>query len=218
MSKKIIFLLFAGVLVLAGAGCQGEEKKQTNENNENAQVINGNVNENAGNVNAEEEIVSPEEEDTVPTAGGVNFTSYTNKSVGYTIDRPEKWYWQHSTQKEIGEAMPGVEDLFVTDPNPLTRLGSEYLGRIVIEVSRKSLDELAVNISDLVSSEVTVGGAAAKKFEGTRDNEMVQNQKVIAYHFEKDGRTFRIVYTKIKSTSEEEAVFEHLVSSLSFAR
>ncbi|MBI5071541.1 hypothetical protein HZB93_01455 [Candidatus Falkowbacteria bacterium] len=215
MSKKLLFALLAGALVLAGAGCG--EKKETpaaeNENKNVNQVITANVN---GSVvelvepSGEEEVVGEKE------AGGVEFVEYVNKSVGYKIVRPDGWYWQHFIEREISEAMPGVFDLFVTDPNPLPGFGTGYLGRIVIEVSERSMDELARNVSDLTSSAVTVGGISATKYEGVRTNEMVENQKVIAYHFQKDGKTYRIVYTKINSTSEEEAVFQRVVDSLTF--
>jgi hypothetical protein len=212
MSKKLLVFLMAGVLVLGGAGCAEEPTTPAGEN----QNVNQNINEEPSS-SGQETIAQGEGEEPSET-GGVKFASYANKSVGYTIDRPEGWYWRHYIQKEIGETHPGIEDYFITDPNPLPRLETEYLGRMVIEVSKKSLDEIAANVSDLTSSDTTVGGVEAKKFEGTRDNEMVKNQKVIAYHFQKDGRTFRIVYTKLNSTSEEEAVFEHLASSLTFAK
>jgi len=214
--KKVLFLTVAvlGVLVLAGAGCKEEGETPAEDENQN---VNQNVNRGAGqNVNTS---VEPEEEISGEEVSGVRevvFVDYTNKSFGYKIVRPDKWYWQHYIKKEISEAMPGVLDLFITDPNPLPGFGTEYLGRIVIEISEKSLDELARNVSDLISSAATVGGISATKYAGVRTNEMVENQKVIAYHFEKDGKTYRIVYTKINSTSEEEAVFERVVDSLSF--
>lgn len=203
------------VLVLAGAGCKEEGEIPAENENQNAnQNVNQNVSQNV-NVPAEPEVeVSDSEE--VGGVGEIVFIDYTNKSLGYKIVRPDKWYWQHYIQREIGEAMPGVLDLFITDPNLLPGFGTQYLGRIMIEVSKKSLDDLARNVSDLTSSAATVGGISATKYAGVRTNEMVENQKVIAYHFEKDGRTYRIVYTKINSTSEEEAVFLRVVNSLSF--
>lgn len=211
MSKKILFLGLVAVLILAGAGC-GEKGETPAEENDN-QNVNQNVNRGAGgNVNVE-----PEDNATGGAeAEEVVFVDYANKSLGYKIVRPDKWYWQHYIQREIGEAMPGVLDLFITDPNPLPGFGSEYLGRIVIEVSKKSLDDLAQNVSDLTSSTSTIGGISATKYTGVRTNEMVENQKVIAYHFEKDGKTYRVVYTKIGSTPAEEDVFERVVSSFSF--
>ncbi len=209
MSKKLLFVFLVGVLVLAGAGCgEKEEAPAAGNENQNANVITANVN---GSV--VELVEEPSEEEEV---SGVKLVEYVNKSVGYTIVRPDKWYWQHFIERELGEAMPGVSDLFVTDPNPLPGFGTGYLGRIVIEVSDRSMDELERNVSDLTSSAATVGGISATKYAGVRTNEMVENQKVIAYHFQKDGKTYRIVYIKINSTSEEEAVFERVVDSLSF--
>lgn len=208
MSKKLLFVLLVGVLVLAGAGCEKEETPAAENENQNVnQAITANVN---GSV---VELVRPSEEEEVSR---VKLVEYVNKSVGYKIVRPDGWYWQHFIQREIGEAMPGVIDLFVTDPNPLPRLGSGYLGRIVIEVSDRSLAALERNVSDLTSSVVTVGGISATKYEGVRTNEMVRNQKTITYLFQKDGEIYRIAYVKIDSTSEDEEIFQKLVSSLSF--
>ncbi len=205
--KKIIFLAVAAVLVLAGAGCQ--EKSETPAANENL-----NVNKAAANTNAEAPVVNApygEEE-----AGGVALVAYTNKSMGYDIMRPDRWYWQHYVRSEISEAMPGVIDLFVTDPNPLPSLGSQYLGRIVIEVSTRSLDELEGNYSDLTRSSATVAGISATKYAGVRTNEVVQNQKYINYIFVRDGKTYRISYSMKNSTAEDEEVFQSVVDSFSF--
>lgn len=214
MSKKLLFALLAGALVLAGAGCGEKEETPAagNENQNVNQVITANVN---GSV---VELVEPSEEEVsgAKEVSGVELVEYVNNSIGYKIVRPDGWYWQHFIEREISEAMPGVVDLFVTDPNPLPGFGTGYLGRIVIEVSGRSMDELTRNVSDLTSSAVTVGGIAATKYVGVRTNEMVENQKIIAYHFQKDGKTYRIVYTKINSTSEEEAVFQRVVDSLTF--
>ncbi|MFA5128438.1 MAG: hypothetical protein WC445_00560 [Patescibacteria group bacterium] len=210
MPKKLLVLAAIFALALSGAGCGEKEETPAAENeNKNANVITANVN---GTVIELVEPSEPGEEE----VGGVEFVEYINKSFGYKIVRPNKWYWQHLIQREIGEAMPEVDDLFVTDPNPLPALGTEYLGRIVIEVSRRSLIDLERNYSDLTSSAVTVGGISATKYEGVRSNEMVENQKIIVYLFQKDGKTYRIVYTKFNSVAEEEAVFQRVVESLSF--
>lgn len=203
------------VLALGGAGCQTAEDNSAGDNQGGGQNINQDIN-GAGGETGSEESVTPEEDGESAPAGDVSFVSYVNKSMNYTIDRPEKWYWRHYIQKEIGETHAGVIDYFITDSSPLPRLESEYLGMIVIEVSDKSVEEINGDVSDLTVSDATVAGISAKKYEGIRDNEIVKNQKVVIYTFEKDGRTFRAIYKKSNSTSEREAVFEHLVSSLSF--
>lgn len=215
MNKKLWFLALVSVFILAGAGC-GEVSETPAGENKNQNVNQGAAaNTNVSAPEPSEEIVAPSEEEASET-GGVMFVDYANKSLGYKIVRPEKWYWQHFIQKEIGEAMPGVTDLFVTDPNPLPSLGSEYLGRIVIEVSDRSLAELERNFSDLTSSAATVGGVSATKYEGVRTNEMVENQKVITYLFQKDSKTYRVAYSMKNSTTEDEEIFQKLVSSFSF--
>lgn len=209
MSKKLSVLAAVFALALSGAGCGEKEETPVGNENMNANVITANVN---GEVL---ELVEPSELGD-GEVGGVEFVQYTNKTLGYKIDRPDKWYWQHLIQRDLGEAMPEVDDLFVTDPNPLPSLGTEYLGRIVIEVSRRSLADLEKNYSDLTSSAVTVGGISATKYEGVRSNEMVENQKYITYLFQKEGKTYRIAYTKLNSTTEDEEVFERVVESFSF--
>ncbi len=209
MSKKFLILGVVAVLVLAGAGCGEKEETPAAENrNQNINVITTNVN---GPVL---ELVEPEEEEI--EVSGVEFVEYANKSTGYKIDRPDKWYWQHLIRKEIGEAMPEVDDLFVTDPNPLPPLGTEYLGRIVIEVSRRSLADLKGSYFDLTSSAATVGGISAIKYDGVRKNEVAENQKNIVYLFEKDGKIYRLAYVMENSSAEDEAVFSRVVESLSF--
>lgn len=208
MSKRFLILAAVAVLALAGAGCEEKTETPAAENkNQNGNVITANINGSIAEV-----VESPEEEE----VGGVVFVEYKNKTMGYTIDRPDKWYWQHLIQREIGEAMPEVDDLFITDPNPLPPLGTEYLGRIVIEVSRRSMADLERNYSDLTSSAATVGEIYATKYEGVRSNEMVENQKAIVYLFQKEDKTYRIVYTKFNSTTEDEAVFRRVVESFSF--
>jgi hypothetical protein len=215
MSQKVIFALLACILVLGGAGCEKTENIPAMENQNENENINGNANEEA--VEAGSETITSGESAESEKIGNVSFISYVNKSVKYTIERPDRWYWRHYIERELAVTHPGIMDYFITDKNPLPRLESEYLGRMVIEVSGKSLEELAGNVSDLASSDATVGGIEARKYEGTRNNEAVQDQRIISYHFQKDGKTFRIVYTKNNSTPEEEAIFEHLVSSFKFA-
>lgn len=208
MSKRFLILAAVAVLALAGAGCEEKTETPSAENeNKNENVITANVNGSIAEV-----VESPEGEEVDRAA----FVEYKNKSMGYTIDRPDKWYWQHLIQREIGEAMPEVDDLFITDPNPLPPLGTEYLGRIVIEVSRRSMVDLERNYSDLISSAATVGGISVTKYEGVRSNEMVENQKVIVYLFQKDGKNYRIAYTMKDSTTGDEAVFQRVVESFSF--
>jgi hypothetical protein len=213
MSKKFLILGVAVVLLFAGAGCAEKEETPSAENeNQNSNIITANINGPSAEAVEPSELPGSEEEN----AGKAEFTEYENKSIGYKIVRPDKWYWQHFIQREIGEAIPEVDDLFVADPNPLPPLGTEYLGRIVIEVSQKSLADLEKNYSDLSSSAVIVGGISATKYDGVRKNEMAENQKNIVYLFEKEGKTYRLAYVMENSTAEDEAVFLRVVESLSF--
>ena len=71
-------------------------------------------------------------------------------------------------------------------------------------------------MGDATKTKVQVAGLAADRFEGVRNNESASNQKFIIYHFMKDGRLIRIIYTKTNSTAEEEKIFEKVVGSLTF--
>jgi hypothetical protein len=215
MNKKLLFLSAAAVLVLAGAGCGAQNgtpapENQNQNTNQTGVNENGNINVNVEpGASGETTVSAPEQKE---ATGEVSFVDYANKSLGYKIVRPDKWYWQHLIQKQIGDKIPGVTDLFATDPNPLPSLSSENLGRIAIEALNKSLDEVSKDFSDLNSSDVTVGGISATKYEGVR----AQNKKVIAYVFEKGGKTYKIIYTRLDSTAKDEAVLEKLIDSFSF--
>ncbi len=72
----------------------------------------------------------------------VSFVPYDNKAVGYSIERPDKWYWQHYLKNEIGDKEPMADDYFMTDPQPLTQIGALAQNRIVIEVSRRDVNDV----------------------------------------------------------------------------
>lgn len=143
--------------------------------------------------------------------GDQEFITYTNKTVGYTISRPDQWYWQHLTRAEIGEKNPLVHDYFIADRNPLLPLGSEYLGEIVIEVSKGDIADFADSVSGFSKEDREIGGKSAVRYEGMRGE-----QKIIEYHFTKGSFTFRIIYARVDSTEEEEKIFETIVTSLTF--
>lgn len=188
-------------------------------------IENGNA-----NVNAEPSpVVSPTPEPSptitpspaaTPTAETTptTYVEYENKAVGYTIQRPDKWYWQHSIRSQIGENAPLVDDYFIADRNPLPALGSEYLGRIVIEVSRQTVADVADRVTGLTKTTATVGGIAATRYEGIRNNETATNQTWIAYQFMKDSRLYRLIYTQTNSTPADVAVFEEVVESFTFTQ
>lgn len=212
MKNKFIVLLLVSVLVLIGASCRrGEEGEQVLKN----QKVNFGIEEGIDqNVNAfrEEQIEKLEEIE------GVNFVFYNNKAQYYTILRPDGWYWQHFIKPELAEVKPDIDDYFITDPKPLPGFETEYLGQMFIEVSKKSLEDSAKKLEGFAVTHAKVGGFDARRYEGTIDNEMVNNKKVIEYHFEKNDKTFRLVYNKIDSTEKDEAIFEKMVKSFEFKK
>lgn len=196
MFRRLILL---SVVVLALSGCtllsQPTAPNSTN-----------NTSSNPADVSSNDILV-----DANTSADGL--VAYTNKAVGYSVRRPDKWYWRHYTRGEIGDSDPGVDDYFIADPNPLVGLGGEYLGRIVIAVYGRPLSDFADAVRGFSASPVKVDGIEAVRYAGLQNNLVVSNQKVIEYQFAYNDRSLRIVYTMRNSSEEDEVVFEKVVSS-----
>ncbi len=162
---------------------------------------------------AEEPVSGPGEgEDLV----GLSFVTYTNRAVGYTILRPNNWYWRHYIANEIGSINPSVVDYFITDSKPLPSLGSEYLGQIVIEVSERELADYAEAVAGLEKSVGMVGSITAQRYEGEKTNQSENKVKVVEYQFSYNKKTFRIIYTAEPSSDNEKDIFDQVVSSFKF--
>lgn len=162
---------------------------------------------------AEEPMSGPGEgEDLV----GLSFVTYTNRAVGYTILRPDNWYWRHYIADEIGGINPSVVDYFITDSKPLPSLGSEYLGQIVIEVSERDLGDYSEAVAGLKKSPSLVGNLPAERYEGEKTNQSGEKMKVVEYQFRYNQRTFRLVYMGDPSSDNEKAIFDQVVSSFKF--
>ncbi|MFH1866640.1 MAG: hypothetical protein ABIJ81_00965 [Patescibacteria group bacterium] len=208
MSKKVLILLALIVLVLTGCFHNAVTTGPDEE------VINYDE-----TVNQPDNVILPDSNrptDQTASSKIVTYVFYTNKAIGYTIERPDQWYWRHYTRGEIGDSNPLVDDYFIADPNPLPKLGSEYLGQMVIEASSRPLSDFADSVRGLSTSQIIVASLSAIRYAGFRTNQLVENQKVIEYHFTKGSRTFRIIYNKQDSSEEAEQIFEHLVESFSF--
>ncbi len=217
MKNKFIVLFLVCVLVLLvliGASCwKGEEEEQILENENVNYPAKERIDQNV-NISQKEQI--KELEEASEEIESVNFVPYTNKAMNYTILRPDRWYWQHFTKGELAEVRPDINDYFITDPKPLPGFETDFLGQMFIEVSEKDREELAKNLDGFVVADAKVGGFDAKRYEGIINNEIAQNKKVIEYHFEKGGKTFRLVYNKINGAEKDEAIFEKMVKSFEF--
>jgi len=143
--------------------------------------------------------------------GDVNFVAYENKAVGYTIQRPNNWYWDHLIKNQISASDPNVDDYFRADRNPLPGLGTEYLGRIVIAVMQTKIADIRQGLSDLSSSSTEVDGIAAMKYDGVRGE-----QTWIEYNFEKGERTFRIFFSMNGASKTDTAAFQKVAESFKF--
>lgn len=147
--------------------------------------------------------------------GDQKFILYTNQAVGYSVLRPDNWYWRHYIANEIGSA--SADDYFITDPNPLPGLGSEHLGQIVIEVSKRPLTDFADGVQSLTKRSVTVAGIAATRYDGTRTTEQAGEQKVIEYQFTNQARSYRLIYVNAVASQDQEDIFEQVVAGFSWS-
>lgn len=197
----MIYLLFiVAVLALVGSRCSPtppEPPQSVNMELSTEPVVSG----------------SGEGEDLV----GLSFVTYTNRAVGYTILRPNNWYWRHYIASEINHLNPSVVDYFITDDKPLSGLGSGYLGQIVIEVSTRELSDYAAEVSNFSSRETIVAGVPAVRYEGEKLNQNGELMRVVEYHFRYNDRTFRIIYNNSTKNNNEQTVFEQVVSSFKFS-
>jgi hypothetical protein len=139
----------------------------------------------------------------------VEFVQYTNKAVGYTIMRPEKWYWEHTLGSQIDKSL-GVEDILRMRNLPLHEtdlLGT--FGQITIGVVSKAQTRSEL---DFDSSETVVSGVKAIKYTG--DHPEFTDVKRIEYHFEHNGRAFQITY--VGRDDLEVGILQNIVKSLQF--
>ncbi len=142
----------------------------------------------------------------------VTFSPYENKAIGYTINIPDNWYWQHFMKHQISAAGGNelIDDYLIVDKNALLGLGSEFLGQIVVEKSTMSLANLAKDKTSYNKKDITVAGMPATRFElETEDSKMIE------YHLDKDGQTFRLMYVSSDLPANEK-IFELMVKSFSF--
>ncbi|PIS05096.1 MAG: hypothetical protein COT81_02930 [Candidatus Buchananbacteria bacterium CG10_big_fil_rev_8_21_14_0_10_42_9] len=229
---RLYIILLAGVLVMAG--CTQPQPTNTNQNtNTNSSVIEGDVMDGHDDEGDKTDIddgpsasETMDDEDNGDQAGendkeaddsGENETQvYTNKAIGYSLNHPVNWYWQHFLAGTTENGVNLDSDYFIADPNPLVGFGSEYLGRYVIQVSSRPLSDFADAVNDLTKSSSKVDGIDAARYEGTRTNMVVENQTVVEYQFMRNGQSFRVIYSMLDSDPEQEAMFESFVKSISF--
>jgi len=200
--KKILFFILL-IPLLMGAACTS---KSISIEDEQSPVVN----------QESEEVTTPAENvDDVPKNNvmeetDINYTSYENKAMGYTVLIPEKWYWQHFMKNELTTAGTNelIDDYLIMDKVPLLGLGSEYLGKIVIEKSKLNLAKVEALMNEYNTRELTINGQNAKRFElQTDESNYFPNTKMIEYHLEKNDTTYRLIYHMFNSDEQNEAIF-----------
>ncbi|MFA6307659.1 MAG: hypothetical protein WCS88_03110 [Patescibacteria group bacterium] len=208
MKKILLFVLFVPLLI--GAACTAKNTANINTNEDDSATIN--VNENS---NTDSEVIDSDnlQNNDVTDGTEINYQSYENKAIGYKILIPEKWYWRHFMKNELTKAglNEAIDDYLILDKVPLLGLGSQYLGRIVVEKSSFDLAELKKDMSAYASKDVNIAGQSATRFEL-----QTSDTKTIQYLFTKGDMTFRIIYQMLDSDAKNEAIFEKVVNSFSF--
>lgn len=138
------------------------------------------------------------------TVAGMGMVSYTNRAVGYTIMRPERWYWRHDILSD--------SDVFMADRKPLP----EDSNSPVMILVRVSLNERARDLvtAGLTQSTATVAGVNGFKWVGTQEV-FGEDKYIVAYEVVTDKRTYQLVYQGASANQPEQQVFEALVQSLS---
>ncbi|MDX9893183.1 MAG: hypothetical protein RB292_02100 [Patescibacteria group bacterium] len=142
----------------------------------------------------------------------VQYSEYQNKALGYRLKYPSSWYWRHYIKNQLGNSLPDIQDLFIANPTPLADLNAEILGRLVVAVSDKNLEELTIGLSDLAKTETQAAGQPARRYEGLKPG----NLKTIEYYFNNGDKFYRIVYNKVDSSAVDEQVMTELIKDFGF--
>lgn len=147
-----------------------------------------------------------------PTASGTPTTAatlvaYENRAKGYTLERPDRWYWEHRIKSQLPKG--DVTDLFRTDPKPLPGIPSETYGRIAIEVSSKNVEDVPAYLKRSPTLESSViAGITATRYEGT----VFDGVRVIEYRFARQGETYRFIYSGANDPTGVK-IFDRVVES-----
>ena len=134
---------------------------------------------------------------------GQTFTEYDNKAVGYTIDRPDNWYWQHFHKAALNETHPDVTDILALDRKPLPEIADIYDAKIVLEVANRNLE------SEISGLSVVQDSSSGTRYEGKRNG-----KDVIEYHTTLGNSVARFIYSAEQKNDTEVAVFDHMIESL----
>lgn len=145
-----------------------------------------------------------------PVVADRPLVAYENRAKGYTLQRPDRWYWEHLIKSQLPEG--DVTDLFRTDPKPLPGIPSETYGMIAIEVSAKNVADVPAYLKNSPSPLTSIAGISATRHEGT----VFDGIRVIEYRFVQKGETYRFSYAGAASDPAGAAIFERVVESFKF--
>lgn len=216
--KMLLVPLVIGAVALAGCShLSKQDKGSPSTSKEGQQEEQGEITENPqARPNFAEQNLGGQEQ--APSGQGVMFADYQNKAAGYSLQRPDKWYWQHYLKADLDLYVSQADDLLVVDPQPLQKLSSDWFGQMAVEVGRRDLAQHVNDwLKDFSVSDTTVGGTKATRYEGI-SLEKGGDMKVIEYHLMKGTQSVRLIYNKIGSTAADEQIFERLVQSFTWTR
>lgn len=148
-------------------------------------------------------------------ADSVSFNEYNNPAVGYMINIPTNWYWQHFHKAAIGADSTVDDYLLISPTHVIAGLATESPAEIIVEVSSRAMSDFSQ--AGEQETAVTVAGQSGVKVSTIVNNEVFDNFQKIEYRFTRNGQTYRLVYLANDGLDNNEAVFEQIVASLKFA-
>jgi hypothetical protein len=218
MNKQ--FLIFLGLAVLLGfIFYQANNKPVTEDSSDNETAMSEEV-ELIGDAmdkeNEEDDAMMKEEGEAMEEKmelpdvklADQRFQLYSNNAVGYTIDQPTNWFWQHFHLARLTEVHPSITDIYASSRTALPSLENIYDSTIIIEVSS---NDLSNTVSNLTSTSVKINDKDTTRYEGQRDG-----KNVIEYHLKVGSTNVRFIYSNKDKNNSEVAIFDHLVNSFSF--
>jgi hypothetical protein len=194
-------LLLATLLGVVVAGCQLFGSTQVTPDQDSA--TNSAVNTNSG-------AVVSDTTDPVVIPSDVSMVSYTNRAIGYTIQRPERWFWQHDILTN--------SDRFATDRKALQLTAGDTLAQGVSIYVWLQDAAPALDAAGFTQTSEMVSGVDASKMVGTRrlPGSDVE-QFITVYQFDFEKRIYRLQFVSTTKDNPDSAIFEAMVKSFTLA-
>lgn len=198
-------LIFVGLAVVVGFIYYQTHNDEINAPKNNGDVGLEVMEDDNDSMKEDDDDAMMESGDDVVVIGEQTYETYENKAIGYTINRPTNWWWEHFHQARLNETHPDVTDIFAASLSPLPTLSDIYDAKIVIEVS--STDG-SPYVEKFTSKNVAIDGRNATRHEGVREG-----NQVVEYQLTVGTATIRFIYSATEIDEKELSVFEEIVKS-----